>query len=131
MSLCKYCGATYDADAVFCSKCGKPITNKLDSPAAPSPSGRQRELSGVDGTERPYLPGDPITPEMEARVAALRERVAQYTVSLSVIRELFRTHPDHFGEEEWKIAENLLAEKYNLSDISIFRQKELPCFEKE
>ena len=57
--------------------------------------------------------------------------MAQYRLSLSVFKQLFREHPDLFGEEEWRLAEGALAEKYGLSDISIFPQKELPAFAAE
>ena len=88
-------------------------------------------LIRVDDGVQPYRPGDPIPPEMEARVNAYREKVAQYTLSLSVFKQLFRESPDLFGEEEWKQAEAVLAEKYGLPDNSIFRQKELPVFKTE
>lgn len=131
MSFCKYCGSAQDADAVFCTKCGKPISKQQTLPSNSPPISKQRELTGVDKEDQPYLPGDPITPEVQARVNALRERVAQYTVSLAVFKQLFRDHPDLFGEEEWKKAEAVLAEKYSLPDNSIFRQKDFPFIEKE
>ena len=93
--------------------------------------GKNEEIIRVEDGERPYLPGDPITPEMEEEMQAYRARVAQYTISLSVFKQLFRDHPALFGEEEWRLAEGALAEKYGLSDISIFRQKELPNFAAE
>ena len=85
---------------------------------------KRRELSNIDQGEQPYLPGGPITPEMQARVDKLTERVAQYTISLAVFKQLFKDRPDLFGEEEWKKAEAVLAEKYGLPDNSIFRQKD-------
>lgn len=69
--------------------------------------------------------------KMEAEMQAHRAKVAQYTISLSVFKQLFRDHPDLFGEEEWRLTESALAEKYGLSDISIFRQRELPDFAAE
>ena len=89
------------------------------------------DIIRVENGERPYLPGDPITPEMKARIVEYRERVAQYTLSLTVFKQLFKENPDLFGEEEWKQAETLLAENYGLSDLSLYRQKELPDFESE
>lgn len=69
--------------------------------------------------------------KMEAEMQAYRARVAQYTISLTVFKQLFRERPDLFGEEEWRLTESALAEKYGLSDISIFRQRELPDFAAE
>lgn len=133
--FCKYCGSAHDADAIFCTECGKQISPKT---APPTKSVVEVPLSvetedtiRVEDGERPYLPGDPITPEMKARVIAYNERVAQYTLSLTVFKQLFRENPDLFGEEEWKQAEAMLAEKYGLSDLSLYRQKELPDFEAE
>lgn len=135
MPFCKYCGSAYDADAVFCTECGKPISKKTAPPKksiAEAPwIAKPEEIIRVEDGERPYLPGDPITPEMQARLDAYQARVTQYTISLSVIKQLFRKHPDLFGEEEWKKTEAALAEKYELPDISIFRQKEFPNFEAE
>lgn len=135
MPFCKYCGSAYDADAVFCTECGKPIPKKTAHPnksiAEALQIAKPEEIIRVEDGERPYLPGDPITPEMKARMDAYQARVAQYTVSLAVFKQLFREHPDLFGEEEWKKTEAVLAEKYGLSDISIFRQKEFPDFEAE
>ena len=135
MPYCKYCGSEHDADAVFCTECGKPILKKAvvaektvqEVPVA----AKTEEIIRVEDGERPYLPGDPITPEMEAEMQAYRAKVAQYRLSLTVFKQLFRDHPDLFGEEEWRLAESALAEKYGLSDISIFRQRELPDFAAE
>ena len=69
--------------------------------------------------------------KMEAEMQAYRARVAQYTISLTVFKQLFRERPDLFGEEEWRLTESALAEKYGLSDIGIFRQRELPDFAAE
>ena len=69
--------------------------------------------------------------KMEAEMQAYRAKVAQYTISLTVFKQPFRDHPDLFGEEEWRLAESALAEKYGLSDIGIFRQRELPDFAAE
>ena len=135
MPFCKYCGSTHDSDAVFCTECGKPISTKAAPPtksiAEVPPVAKPPETIRVEDGERPYLPGDPITPEMEESMQAYRAKVAQYTISLSVFKQLFRDRPDLFGEEEWKKAESVLAKKYGLPDNSIFRQKELPDFEAE
>ena len=89
------------------------------------------KLIRAEDEKRSYRPRDPIPPEMEARVNTYREKVAQYTLSINVIKQLFRESPDLFGEEEWKQPEAVLAEKYGLPDNSIFRQKELPDFKSE
>ena len=135
MPFCKYCGSAHDADAVFCTECGKPISKKTAPPEkniveVPLTS-EAEEIIHVDDGERPYLPGDPITPEMKARMDAYQEKVMQYTISLSVFKQLWRDRPDLFGEEEWKKAEAVLAEKYGLPDNSIYRQREFPDFEAE
>ena len=135
MPFCKYCGSEHDDDALFCTECGKQIVRN----AAPTEKTirevpqvtKNEEIIRVDDGERPYLPGDPITPEMEDEMQAYRDKVAQYTLSLAVFKQLFRDHPDLFGEEEWRLTESTLAKKYGLSDISIFRQKELPDFAAE
>lgn len=133
--FCKYCGSAHDADAVFCTECGKQISTKITPPTkgvVEIPLAVESEdIIRVENRERPYLPGDPITPEMKARIVEYRERVAQYTLSITVFKQLFKENPDLFGEEEWKQAETLLAENYGLSDLSLYRQKELPDFESE
>lgn len=135
MPFCKYCGSAHDADAVFCTECGKPISKKTAPPAKSivevPQAAEPEEIIRVEDGEQPYLPGDPIPPEMEARINAHREKVAQYTLSLAVFMQLWRDRPDLFGEEEWKKAEAVLAEKYGLPDNSIFRQREFPDFETE
>ena len=135
MPFCKYCGSDHDADTVFCTECGKPIVKKAAVAAKAVQevpvAAKTEEIIRVEDGERPYLPGDPITPEMEAEMQAYQARVAQYTISLTIFKQLFRNHPDLFGEEDWRLAESALAEKYGLSDISIFRQKEPPDFAAE
>ena len=125
MPYCKYCGAPHDDDAAFCTECGKPITRK----APPVPE--TVEVTHVDGGERPYIPGDPIPPEMEKQVKESWSKVQSYTLSIALLKQLFRTNPGVFDEEDWKKAEAALAEKYGLTEISIFRQRETPDFEPE
>lgn len=135
MPFCKYCGSPHDDDAVFCTECGRPIVKK----AVPSEKAvcevplatETEEVIHIENVEQPYHPGDPITPKMEEKIQSYQEKVTQYTLSLTVFKQVFRERPDLFGEEEWKQAEAFLAEKYGLSEISIFRQKELPDFEAE
>jgi hypothetical protein len=135
MPFCKYCGSEHDEDAEFCTECGKPIVKKAAAPEKTVQevplATKTEEIVRIVDAERPYLPGDPITPEMEEEMQAYQAKVAQYTLSLTVFKQLFRKHPDLFGEEEWRLTESALAEKYGLSDISIFRQKELPDFAAE
>lgn len=74
----------------------------------------------------------PIPEEYRAtqeELSAYQDRVVKYTVSLTVFKKLFRDHPDLFNEAEWQKIESLLAEKYELPDNSVFRQKELPEFD--
>ena len=135
MPFCKYCGSAHDADAVFCTECGKPISKKPTLPAKSIVEvpivAESEEIIRVEDGERPYLPGDPITPEMEKRIKEYESRVAQYTISITTIKPLFRDKPELFGEEEWQLVEMAFAKKYGLSDLSLFRQRELPDFEAE
>lgn len=135
MPFCKYCGSAHDADAAFCTECGKPITHKAvpaeEMNAEVSVAVEPSEIIRVEDADRPYIPGDPITPEMQARIDAYQERVTKYTISLTVFKQLWRDRSDLFGEEEWKKAEAALAEKYGLPDNSIFRQRAFPDFEAE
>ena len=141
MPFCKYCGATHDADAVFCTDCGKEIVKrktqskqavqfKAEVHEVPL-TAESDEMIRVDDGSRPYIPGDPITPEMHERTQKYMYNVGLYLTSLNVFKRLFRDSPEFFGEEEWALMETMLAEKYGLSDLSLFREKELPDFAAE
>ena len=84
MPFCKYCGSRHDDNAVFCTNCGKQIAEKAVLPERSihevSLATATEELIRIEDAERPYLPGDPITPEMQERIDAHREKVAQYTL---------------------------------------------------
>ena len=135
MPFCKYCGSAHDADAAFCTECGKPISRKTSSPKktrVESPLAVEHEPTiRVENSRRPYIPGDPITPEMKERIEAYQNKVFQYTTALAVVKPLFRDKPELFGEEEWKKVEEAFAQKYGLPDNSVLRQRELPDFSKE
>lgn len=141
MPFCKYCGTAHDSDAVFCTECGRQIVKKKTQPKkAAQPKAEIHEVPlaveadeiiRVDDAPRPYIPGDPIPPEMHERTQKYMFNVGLYLTSLNVFKKLFRDSPDLFGAEEWKQMEEVLAEKYGLSDLSLFRVKELPDFEAE
>ena len=135
MPFCKYCGCAHDADAAFCTECGKPIAKKTAPPKKTKvdvPRAVEREETiRVEDAKRPHIPGDPITPEMQERLNAYQEKVFKYTCVLAVLKPLFRDKPELFGEAEWKMVEEALAQKYDLPENSVLRQRELPNFSKE
>ena len=135
MPFCKYCGSAHDADAAFCTECGKSIAKKtvprketmVEVPLVE----KREETIRVENGKRPHIPGDPITPEIQARLNAYQEKVFKYTSALAVLKPLFRDKPELFGEEEWKKVEEALAQKYDLPENSVLRQRELPDFSKK
>lgn len=135
MPFCKYCGSAHDADAAFCTECGKPIARKTSSPKKAKVevplSVEHEQTVRVENGRRPHIPGDPITPEMKEHLEAYQMKVAQYTCVLAVLKPLFRDKPELFGEAEWKKVEEALAQRYGLPDNSVLRQRELPDFSKE
>lgn len=58
MPFCKYCGSAHDADAVFCTKCGKTISKKPTPPAKSivefSLVAEQEETFQIESGEQPY-----------------------------------------------------------------------------
>ena len=56
MPYCKYCGAEHDADAAFCTECGKPIKPRKKQPPEPKPEDEKKPIPGfpepADDSER-------------------------------------------------------------------------------
>lgn len=63
MPYCKYCGAAHDADALFCTECGKSITKKKT--AAPKKPVKPVEI--VEGSRRDIVPYEETVKRAEAQ----------------------------------------------------------------
>lgn len=138
MPFCKYCGASQDADALFCTECGKQIAKRTDSdvgtnrtPDHPNTPIVKAEAKMETVAREDILPGGPISEEKKERLRAYYTRVENYLFSLNVVKGLFRQYPESFGEEEWTRVEALIAEEYGISEISLYREFTLPDFTKE
>lgn len=130
MPFCKYCGAPHDADAIFCTECGNKIKTATKQEQK-EPLIEPTETVEQASENQIYLPGDPITPEMNERIIEYKKRVFKFNLSLTCFKKLFKENPESFGQNEWELIEDLLAKKYGISDISVYRQKKLPNLDEE
>lgn len=135
MPFCKYCGSAHDADAAFCTECGKPITRKSSPPKKEKievlPKAEPNETIRAEGVDRDYVLGYATTPEKEEQLKEYWDRIRLYTVCLLVWKPIFREHSEWLGEEEYKKIEEYLAQTYDIPHNSVFRIEELSDFLRE
>ena len=115
MPYCKYCGAEQDADALFCTECGKRL--KRDAPQRVTEKAEsitnsvsiEEKLGLVDSAER------------EERIKDFYDRRMNYVLALSAFKTVVKRNPGRFEKQSWFLIESALAEKYNFPEDSILR----------
>lgn len=130
MPYCKYCGSSVDSDAVFCSECGKRLAPK-ESPAPAAP----RETPAVAPVTKrgESIPVEELMKPNPEKVQAYMERVTGYTLAMTVLNQFYNTLDEwsDYDLEMWAEMEEVMRQKYELSEISLYRRLKPERYEKK
>lgn len=121
MPYCKYCGSAVDSDAVFCSACGKRI--KAASPTTEVVLPEKQTSPPVTIRGEAISVEKVMQPDPD-RVQEYMSRVTNYILAMSLLNEVYNRKDEwtDYDMELWAESEEAMRTKYNIPEISIYRQ---------
>ncbi len=94
--FCKYCGNQLDADAAFCSKCGKQVAEKEAATTAAKPKKTQRKLI-LQRKKQFYGCGVTLAIQIDGKEAAKLSNGGEATVLISNDSHSLSIHQNNIG----------------------------------